>query len=90
MSDHIFIKISLYHHVKRFEQKGKLTLHYIGSYEIVEIIGRLAYRLVLPMGMGRIYNVLHASLLSKCLGNQFQVVWFEDVELEDSLVYEER
>lgn len=55
----------------------------------MEKIGKIAYRLTLLVNMGWIHNVFHALLLCKCLGEPPQVVQFEDVELEDNLVYEE-
>jgi len=49
IGDHIFLKISPTRGVIRFGNKEKLTPRYIGSFEIVERIGAVAYRLaVLP------------------------------------------
>lgn len=50
---------------------------------------KVAYRLKLPMSMGHIHNMFYVLLLRKCLRDLSQVVWFEDVELEDNLIYKE-
>lgn len=87
VGDYVFVKMASYRHVMRFGRKGKLELRHIRLYEITKRINRVAYQLV-PASMGRIHNVFQVSLLHKCLGDPSQIVGLENMELEDSLVYE--
>ena len=48
VGDKVFIRISPWKGVLRFGKKGKLSPRYMGPYEIVERIGKVAYRLRLP------------------------------------------
>ncbi|KAA3466425.1 Retrotransposon protein, Ty3-gypsy subclass [Gossypium australe] len=48
IGDRVFLRVSLWKKVPRFGRKGKLSLRFIGPYEITERIGLVAYRLALP------------------------------------------
>ena len=48
VEDRVFLKLSPWKGVVRFEKRGKLNPRYIGPFEIVERIGPAAYRLDLP------------------------------------------
>ncbi|XP_058075813.1 uncharacterized protein LOC131224308 [Magnolia sinica] len=43
----------------RFRQKGKLAPRFIGPFEILDRVGAVAYRLVLPTALIGIHNVFH-------------------------------
>ncbi|XP_031281179.1 uncharacterized protein LOC116139638 [Pistacia vera] len=74
----------------RFGKKGKLTPRYIGPFEVLERVGKVAYRLALPMSMERVHNVFYVSLLHKYVSDPSHVLQMEEVELQDILAYEER
>ncbi|KAK4383769.1 hypothetical protein Sango_2745300 [Sesamum angolense] len=63
MGDKVFQKASPWKGILRFGKQGKLSLRYIGPYEITERIGPLAYRLALPSELSQIYDVFHVSML---------------------------
>ena len=43
----------------RFGRRGKLSLRFIGPYEIVSKVGPVAYRLKLPPELSRIHDTFH-------------------------------
>ena len=49
----------------RFRRKGKLSLRFIGPYEVIEKVGPVAYRLALPPELEKIHNVFHVSMLRR-------------------------
>lgn len=55
-SENVFLKVSPLKKVLLFCEKGKLSLKFIESYEIIECICPMAYRLTLPPNLERIYN----------------------------------
>ncbi|XP_042444058.1 uncharacterized protein LOC122029184 [Zingiber officinale] len=65
MDDKAYIKISPMKGVVRFNKVGKLNPRYVGTFEILEKVGLLAYRLALPPDMSRIHNVFHISQLRR-------------------------
>ncbi|KAA3479721.1 DNA/RNA polymerases superfamily protein [Gossypium australe] len=52
----------------------KLSPRYIGSYEIVEWVGPIAYRLELPPEQEKIYNMFHLSIRPVTVTTGFSVV----------------
>jgi hypothetical protein len=61
----VFLKVAPWKHVIRFGMKRKLAPRYIGPYKIIERIGTVAYRILLPPHLDRIHNVFHVSMLRK-------------------------
>ena len=58
----------------RFRKKGKLSLRYIGLYQIIERVGEVAYRLALPPELARVHNVFHVSMLRRYVSNPSHVI----------------
>ena len=46
--DKVYLKISPMKEVVRFSKKGKLSPRYVGPYEILQRVGKVAYELKLP------------------------------------------
>ena len=51
--------------VVRFGKRGKLSPRYIGPFEILEMVGIVAYRLDLPPSLLGVHAVFHVSMLWK-------------------------
>ncbi|XP_073137454.1 uncharacterized protein [Henckelia pumila] len=63
--DHVFLKISPFMGTIRFGKKDKLSPRNIGSYEILDRVGDLAYRFALPPALSSIHDVFHMSMLRR-------------------------
>ncbi|XP_070020350.1 uncharacterized protein [Nicotiana sylvestris] len=70
-------------------KKGKLSPRYIRSFEILERVGEVAYRLALPPSLSAFHPVFHVSMLRKYYGDPSHVLDFISVQLDKDLTYEE-
>ncbi|KAA0050404.1 putative 22 kDa kafirin cluster [Cucumis melo var. makuwa] len=70
-------------------KKGKLSPRFIGPHEILEYIGPATYRLALPMGLSRIHDVFHVSMLRKYVPDPSHILEAQPVHLNENLSYEE-
>jgi hypothetical protein len=61
----VLLKVAPWKHVIWFGMKGKLAPRYIGPYKIIERIGMVAYRILLPPHLDMIHNVFQISMLRK-------------------------
>ncbi|KAA3477657.1 receptor-like protein kinase [Gossypium australe] len=67
----------------------KLNLRFIGSYDILERIRPVAYRLALPSKLEKIHNTFHVSILH-CYRSDFSHVISPDkIELQPDMYSEE-
>jgi len=57
VGEKVFLKVYPWKKIMIFDRKGKLSPHFIGSYEVLEIVGPLAYRLALPPELEKIHNL---------------------------------
>ena len=73
----------------RFGRKGKLSPRFIGPYEVIEKLGPVAYKLALPLGLEKIHNVFHVSMLKRYRSDHSHVVSSETIDLRPDLKYEE-
>ena len=58
----------------RFGKRGKLSLRFIGPFEILEKVDTVAYRLALPPSFSGIHEVFHVSMLRKYTQDPTHVV----------------
>lgn len=89
VDDWVFLKVLSMKGVMKFRKKGKLSPRYIGPYQILRRIGKVAYESDFPVELVSVHLVFHVSLLKKCLGDLLLVVQVESVCVKDSLSYEE-
>ena len=75
--------------VMRFRKKGKLSLHYIGHFEILDRVSAKAYCLALPPALSMIHLVFHVSMLWKYLPNTSHVLDPHTIWLDEDLTYKE-
>ena len=65
--DQLFLRVSLMKGVMRFDKKGKLSPRYVGPFEIVKRVRKVAYKLALPPNIPNVHLVFHVSMLRKYL-----------------------
>ena len=88
VGDHIFLKVMPKRGVIWFGKHGKLSPRFIGSFEILERIGRVAYRLALPPSMSGVHEVFHVSILRKYTPNPAHVVDWGQIEIDTDGTFE--
>ena len=87
VSEKVFLRVLPWKEVIRFGKKGKLSPQYIGPYEILERIGPLAYRLVLPLKMAQIHDLFHVSMLRRYRYDPVHILKHQEVEITNDLSY---
>nr|GEV70938.1 putative reverse transcriptase domain-containing protein [Tanacetum cinerariifolium] len=81
--DRVVLKVSLWKGVVRLE------LRYVGPFEIVECVRRVAYRLKLPLELSCIHETFHVSNYKKCLADSDAQVPLEEIIIDENLRFVE-
>ncbi|KAA3470780.1 DNA/RNA polymerases superfamily protein [Gossypium australe] len=89
VGDKVFLKVSPWKKVLRFGKKSKLSLRFIGPYEVIEEIGPVAYYLLLLLELERIHDVFHVSMFRRYRSNPSHIVPIKKIEVRSGLSYEE-
>ena len=89
VGDHVFLKVMPKRGVVRFGKRRKLSPRFIGPFEILERIGTVAYRLVLPPSMSGVHEVFHVSMLRKYTPDPAHVVDRGQIEVDTDGTFEE-
>jgi hypothetical protein len=89
VGDCVLLKVSLMRGVMWFGKKGKLSPRFVGSVEITQRVGRLAYRIGLPPNLVGTYDIFHMSMLRKYIANPDIIVEYESLKIEEGLTYVE-
>ncbi|XP_042962504.1 uncharacterized protein LOC122296778 [Carya illinoinensis] len=87
--DKVFPRVAPKKGVMKFGNKGKLTPGYIGPFEILERIGVVAYRLILPPQFSAMHDVFHISMLQKYLRNPTHVLDYAPLHVHEDFSYKE-
>ena len=90
VGDQVLIKVSPWKGLSRFNKKGKLSPRYIGPFEVLIRVGKVAYELALPPHMQHVRNVFHVSLLKKYYPDTKHVIEYEPVDIKSNLSYVEQ
>ena len=87
--DKVHLKISPMKWVVRFGKKGKLSHRYMGPYEILQKVGKVAYELKLPSELASAHPVFHVSMLKKCIDDPEPILPIKGLGVKDNPSYEE-
>ena len=89
VKDKVFLKVSLWKKILHFGKKGKLSLRFIGPYEIFERIDPMAYHLALPSKLAKLHNVFHVSMLRRYRSDESHTLLVQDVQVQAYFPYDE-
>ena len=89
VGNHVFLKVMPKRGVVRFGRQGKLSPRFIGSFEILERVCTVAYRLALPPSMSGVHEVFHVSMLRRYTPNPAHVVDWGEIEVDTDGTFEE-
>nr|GFA63625.1 putative reverse transcriptase domain-containing protein [Tanacetum cinerariifolium] len=70
-------------------KQGKLNPRYIGPFKILEQIGLVAYKLLLPEKLSNVRSTFYISNLKKCLADESLVIPMKELQLDDKLNFVE-
>ncbi|KAA3473600.1 reverse transcriptase [Gossypium australe] len=89
IGDKVFLKVSPWKKVLRFDRKGKLSPRFIGPYKIIERIGPVAYRPALSSKLEKIHNVFHVSMLRRYRSDPSHVISPAEIEIQSDMTHNE-
>ncbi|WMV32334.1 hypothetical protein MTR67_025719 [Solanum verrucosum] len=87
--EQVFLKVSHVKGVMRFSKKVKLSPRYIRSFEILDSVGPVAFRLALPPSLSGFHLVFHVSMLKNYHEEGDYIIKWDTVLLDKDLQYEE-
>jgi len=77
----VFFKVSPLKGSLQFYKRSKLAPRFIGSFEILQRVGPIAYRLALPPFLQGIHDVFHVSNVRRHMPDPYHVICYEQLEL---------
>ena len=89
MGDHVFLKVMPKRGVVIFGKQGKLTLRYIGPFEILKRVGTVAYQLALSPSLSGVHEVFHVSMLRKYTSDPAHVVDWGEITVDVDGTFDE-
>jgi hypothetical protein len=67
VGEYVYLRVSPLQGTKRFHVKGKLSSSYVGPYQVMQRIGNVAYKLVLPPELTGVHPMFQVSQIRKCV-----------------------
>ena len=89
VGDKVFLKVSPWRKILRFGQKGKLSLRFIGPYEILERIGPVAYQLALLPELAKLHDVFHVLMLRRYRSDESHILPVQEIQVQEDFSYDE-
>nr|GEY94402.1 putative reverse transcriptase domain-containing protein [Tanacetum cinerariifolium] len=85
VGDKVMLKVSPWKGVVRFGKRGKLNPRYVGTYNVLERVRDVAYKLNLPEELSRVHNTFHVSNLKKSHADEPLAVSLNGLHVDDKL-----
>nr|GEY31996.1 putative reverse transcriptase domain-containing protein [Tanacetum cinerariifolium] len=85
VGDKVLLKVSPRKGVVRLGKRSKISLRYVGLFEIVERVGPLAYRLRLPQELVGVHDTFHVLNHNKCLADVNLHLPLEEIKIDGKL-----
>ena len=85
--DHVFLKVSSTTRIRRSIKQTKLNPRFVGPFEVLDKVGKLAYRIALPPHLSRLHDVFHVSQLKKYQPDPEHVLEYESLEVQENLTF---
>ena len=90
VGDKVFLKVYPWRKMLIFWKKWKLSLRFIGPYEVLERIGPVAYRLALPPPeLAKLHDLFHVSMLRKYRSDGSHILLVQEVQVQADFSYDE-
>ncbi|MCI08121.1 putative retrotransposon gag protein, partial [Trifolium medium] len=86
--EHVFLRVSPTTGIGRALKSKKLTSRFIGPYQILGRVGKVAYRMALPPSLSNLHDVFHVSQLRKYVQDASHVLEVDDIQVKDNLTVE--
>ncbi|CAI8613501.1 unnamed protein product [Vicia faba] len=88
--DHVFLRVTPTTGVGRDLKSKKLTPRFIGPYQIASKVGKVDYKVALPLNLLNFHDVFHVSQLQKYVPDPSHMIEMDDIQVRDNLTVETR
>ncbi|PNY05237.1 retrotransposon-related protein [Trifolium pratense] len=86
--DHVFLRVTSTTGVGRALKSRKLTSRFIGPFQILRKVGKVAYKIALPPSLANLHDVFHVSQLRKYVSDPTHVIESDNIQVRDDLTIE--
>lgn len=77
IGEKLLLKVSPIEGAMYFGNKGKLSLRYIGTFEVLKGMKSVAYKFPLPHILYEVHSIFHVSMLKKYYGDRDYIIQWD-------------
>ncbi|WMV29755.1 hypothetical protein MTR67_023140 [Solanum verrucosum] len=89
VGDRVFLHVSLGESMMRFGKRGKHSPRFIGQFEILTWVGKVAYKTSLSLYLSSLNHIFHVSMLKWYVHDEFHLLQWDSIHLDESLSFVE-
>lgn len=82
----MFLIVTLVTGLGRALMSRKLTPCFIGSYQILQKVGEVAYIVALTLSLSNLHDIFHVSQLWEYIPGSSHVIQLDDVQVRENLI----